>query len=129
MPGVEDHEQSQDQLPEQRFVSTLPHQHPARGHLRVTQAGRRDAHGDQATLGKESWGQQPMGSVGGTVQAWGWMGNELCTAGPSAAPNLLDFPEKIKPGAGRVRQPPSSARRFTQDRERKESLWPAKEPL
>lgn len=48
----------------------------------------------------------PWGAWGASFQACGWMG-------PSAAPNLLDFPEKIKPGTGRVRQPPSSARHFT----------------
>lgn len=71
--------------------------------------------GDKLPRGRRARGWQPTGSVGSILQACGWIGDERCTVGPSAAPNLLDFPEKIKPGAGRVRRPPSSARRFTWD--------------
>lgn len=59
-------------------------------------------------------GRQPTGQRGEHPAA-GW-GAERCTAEPGAAPDLPDSPEKIKPGAGRVRGPPSSARGFTQRR-------------
>lgn len=110
---------SWDQLPGRCLASALYPLHPARGH------GERGDIGDtQGVTAVGGWGMQgyawgtscpgegglgagsPWGAWGASFQACGWMG-------PSAAPNLLDFPEKIKPGAGRVRQPPSSARHFT----------------
>ena len=114
------HERSWDQLPGRCLAPTL---HPAPGGPRGCAGGLGGdagvSTGDKLSQGRRARGWQPTGSVGSILRARGWMGHERCTAGPGAAPDLLDFPEKIKPGAGRVRLLPSSAGRFTRAQRRK----------
>lgn len=92
VPTTESHERSRHQLPGWCLAP--------RGHW-----GHAGGRGGDAAPRKEGSGPA----------AWGASCGHAAGGDESAAPNLLDFPEQIKPGAGRVRLPPSPARHLTRD--------------